>query len=226
MGVRPGRCGQCHHRPPGDCPPRLDTKKKILHASEQDPLKRAAWWEAVAAVAPDRLVFLDETGATIRLTRAYARAPRGERAIGQVPRNHGLSTTLVAALTPTGLVAPRRYAGAMTSERFAIWLREDLVPVLQPGQVVAMDNLSAHHAAAIRPLVEAAGCTLLYLPPYSPDFSPIELAFSKLKAALKKAAARTQATLDAAIDAAVETITAQDASGYFTHCGYLLAQPL
>jgi transposase len=172
------------------------------------------------------LVFLDETGASIRLTRAYARAPRSQRAVGHVPRNHGTPTTLVAALTPAGLVAPRRQAGAMTSERFAAWLREALVPVLQPGQVVVMDNLSAHHAVAVRPLIENAGCTLLYLPPYSPDFSPIEPAFSKVKAALKKAAARTQAALDAAIDVAVGTITTHDARSYFTHCGYLLAQPI
>jgi transposase len=189
-------------------------------------VKRAAWWEAVAAIAAEQLVFLDETGASIRLTRTHARAPRGQRAVGRVPRNQGTPTTLVAALTVRGLVAPQRHVGAMNSERFAAWLRDELVPLLQPGQVVALDNLSAHHAATVRPLVEAAGCTLLYLPPYSPDFSPIEPAFSKVKAVLKKAAARTQPALDAAIDLAVGTITARDAFGFFTHCGYSLAQPL
>lgn len=152
--------------------------------------------------------------------------PRGQRAVGRVPRNHGTPTTLVAALSTEGLIAPRRLVGAMTSERFVAYVREVLCPLLRPGQVLALDNLSAHLAKAVRDLVEAVGGRVLYLPAYSPDFSPIELAFSKLKAALRKAGARTQAALEEAMDAAVPTITAQDARAYFTHCGYSLAQPL
>jgi transposase len=166
---------------------------------------------------------VDETGANIRLTRLYARAPRGERVVGQVPRNHGTATTLVAALTPAGLVAPQRQLKGMTTERFIAYVREVLCPRLRPGQVVVLDNLSAHKRTTIRDLIEAAGCTLLYLPPYSPDFTPIEPAYAKVKAALRAAGARTQEALDQAIDAAVATITAQDARGFFTHCGYSLA---
>lgn len=169
-------------------------------------------------------MFVDETGATIRLTRLYARAPRNQRAVGQVPRNHGVSTTLVAALTPEGLVAPLRQLGALTGPTFADYLREVLCPQLRPGQVVALDNLSVHKTAAVRTLIEGVGCTLVYLPPYSPDCSPIELAFAKVKAALRGVGARTQEALDPAIDAAVATITGQDARGFFSHCGYSLAQ--
>lgn len=168
---------------------------------------------------------MDETGASTRLTRAYARAPRGQRAVGQVPRNHGTPTTLVAALTPAGLQAAQRLLGAMTTARFTSYVQEVLCPTLRPGQVVAMDNLSAHKSDAVRAAIEAVGATLLFLPPYSPDCSPIELAFSKLKARLKAVAARTQAALDAAIDTAVTTITARDAHGFFAHCGYPLPQP-
>lgn len=189
-------------------------------------MKRGAWWAGLADVAPQDLVFVDETGASIRLTRGYARAPRGCRAVGRVPRNHGTPTTLVAALSPVGLQAPQRLLGAMTTARFTAYIQDVLCPTLRPGQVVAMDNLSAHKSGAVRAAVEAAGCTLRFLPPYSPDFSPIELAFSKLKAHLKAAGARTQATLDDALDAAVTTVTARDAHGFFAHCGYLLPQPL
>lgn len=187
-------------------------------------MKRAAWWEQIDGIAPEDLVFVDETGATIKLTRLYARAPRGERAIGQVPRNHGQATTLVAALTPDGIVAPQRQLGGMTTERFVAYVRDVLCPCLRAGQVVALDNLSAHKSATVREVIEAAGCRLLYLPTYSPDFSPIEPAYAKLKAVLRKLAARTQAALDAAIDTALATITVQDARHFFAHCGYSLAQ--
>ncbi len=203
----------------------MDAQKKILHASEQDALKRAAWWDEMAGVAAQDVVFVDETGASIRLTRAYARAPRGQRAIGRVPRNHGTATTLVAALSPTGLQAPQRLLGAMTADRFLAYVRDVLCPTLRAGQVVVMDNLSAHKRAAVREAIETAGCALRYLPPYSPDFSPIELAFAKLKARLKAVGARTQPALDAAIDAAVGTITPSDAHAFFAHCGYPAPQP-
>jgi transposase len=187
-------------------------------------VKRAAWREAMAGVRAEDLVFVDELGADIRLTRADARAPRGQRAVGRVPRNHGKSTTLVAALTPTGLRAPLRRLGAINGESFAAYVRDVLCPLLRPGQVVAMDNLSAHQGAAVREAIAAAGCALVFLPPYSPDLSPIEPAFSKVKALLRAAGARTQDALDAALDAAVARVTAQDARAFFNHCGYSLAQ--
>ena len=149
-------------------------------------MKRAAWWQTVAGVAAEALVFVDETSANIRLTRGYARAPRGTRAIGRVPRNHGRPTTLVAALTPTGVHASCTRLGAFDGPGFAAYVRDVLCPTLRPGQVVVLDNLSVHKAAAAREAIEAAQCSLLFLPPYSPDFSPIELAFAKLKAALRR----------------------------------------
>jgi transposase len=187
-------------------------------------VKRAAWRAALAGVPSADLVFVDESGANVRMTRAYARAPKHERAVGRVPRNHGKPTSLVAALTPHGLRAPRRRLGAFNAEAFAAYVEEALCPALRPGQVVALDNLNIHKGPRVRAAIEAAGCRLVFLPPYSPDFSPIEPAFAKLKAALRKVGARAQEALDAAIDQAVAAITPQDARGFFRHCGYPLAQ--
>ena len=187
-------------------------------------MKRAAWWETVAAHAPDDLVFVDESGANIKMARAYARAPRGERAVGRVPRNHGTSTSMVAALTPDGLRATATRLGAFDTASFAAYIRDVLCPALRPGQVIALDNLSAHKSPAVRDAIEAAGCAVLFLPPYSPDFAPIELAWAHIKAALRAAAARTQQALDAAISAAWPRVTSDHARAYFRHCGYSLAQ--
>lgn len=152
------------------------------------------------------------------------RAPRRERAVGRVPRNHGKATSLVAALPPGGLRAPHRRLGAFTADRFAAYVEQTLCPALRPGQVVVLDNRSIHQDRRVRAAVAAAGCRLLFLPPYSPAFSPIELAWSKVKAALRRAGARAQEALDAAIDHVVATISAQDAGGFFRHCRYPLAQ--
>ncbi len=187
-------------------------------------MKRAEWREEMAGVPAEDLVFVDEFGADIRLTRAYARAPRGERAVGEVPRNHGKRTSVLAALLPGGLAAPLRRLGAYDGAGVADWAREVLCPALRPGQVVVMDNASIHKGAAVREPIEAAGCRLLFLPSYSPDFNPIELAISKLKSALRRAGARTQDALDAAIDQALSTVTPDDARAFFKHCGYSLAQ--
>lgn len=170
------------------------------------------------------LVFVDETQTHLSLTRRYARAPRGERAVGTVPRNWGSSTTLVAALSPAGLGAALTLQGAVDTDWFTLYVRDLLCPTLEPGQVVVLDNLSSHKGPGVRAAVEAAGCQLLFLPPYSPDFAPIEPAFSKLKEALRAAGARTQEALDAAITAALDTVTAADAVGWFMHCGYALHQ--
>jgi len=157
------------------------------------------------------------------LTRRYGWAPHDARATGSVPRNHGKTTTLVAALTPEGLREPWLLVeAAMTSETFAWYIREQLGPTLRAGQVVIMDNLSAHKAATIRQAIEARGCTLLFLPPYSPDYTPIEPAFSKLKAILRALGARTLEALEEAVRQAVEAITAADAAGWFAHAGYTL----
>jgi len=187
-------------------------------------VKRAAWWDAVAAHVPEDLVFVDESGANIKMARAYARAPRGARAIGRVPRNHGTPTSLVAALTPDGLTAMATRLGAFNSASFAVYVRDVLCPALRPGQVVVLDNLSAHKTPAVRDAIAAAGCTALFLPPYSPDFAPIELAWAHVKATLRAAAARTQDALEAAIAAAWQRVTPDHAHAYFRHCGYSLAQ--
>lgn len=194
-----------------------------MRATEQDEVKRAAWREEIAGIDPLDLVFVDETGATIAMARRFARAPAGQRAVGKIPRNHGTQTTLVTALTLKGLGEAMTIPGAMDTLAFETYVEELLCPSLRPGQIVVIDNLSVHKSGRTRELIEAAGCRLLFLPPYSPDFAPIELAFSKIKEFLRAAAARTQEALDEAITNAMDIITTSDALGYFKHCGY---QPL
>jgi transposase len=175
---------------------------------------------------PADLVVVDECGTHTSLTRLRARAPRNERAVGRVPRNHGPNVTLLAALTPAGIGPAMAVEGAADGAAFAIYVRELLAPSLRPGQVVVLDNLSAHKGAAVRELIEAAGCRLLFLPAYSPDFSPIEPAFAKVKQHLRRAAARTFEALVAAIRAAIDAVTPADARGFFAHCGFPLSNQL
>jgi transposase len=139
-----------------------------------------------------------------------------------VPRNHGKNTTLVVALTPGGLQAPWLIEGAMNSETFAWYIREQLAPRLQPGQVVVLDNLSAHKSASSRAASAARGCELRFLPPYSPDFTPIEQVFSKLKALLRGLGARTKEALQEAVRLAIEAVTHDDVAAWFAHAGYPL----
>ena len=174
------------------------------------------------AVDPRRLVFVDESGTHTALTRLFARAPRGKRAHGQVPRNRGKNTTYVAALTWEGMQAPWTVDGAMDPAAFLVYVREVLGPTLQPGQIVVLDNLAVHQASTIRQAIEARGCELWYLPAYSPDLNPIEEAFSKLKAGLRRLGARTREALLEAIGQVIATITAPDAHGWFTHAGCTL----
>ena len=181
---------------------------------------RAAWRAEAAALAPDDLVFLDETGSHLGYTPTHARAPRGQRAYATAPRNPGENKTVVAALTLDGVRALLRFDGGMTSARFAGYVRHVLAPTLRPGQVVIADNLRAHHTAGARAAIEARGARLLFLPPYSPDFNPIEHTFSKVKQSLRRARARTDDTLRAATWAAFATVTPSDAAGWFAHCGY------
>jgi transposase len=205
-------------------PARLDAEKKTVAASERDEAERAAWREAVATHDPEQFVFVDESGTHTSLSRLYGWAPHDQRATGRVPRNHGKNTTLVAALTPAGLQEPWLLVeGAMTTEAFDWYIREQLAPRLRPGQIVVLDNLSAHKAASIREALEELeerGCALLFLPPYSPDFNPIEQAFSKLKAILRGLGARTQETLQEAVRLAAAAITPADAAAWYAHAGY------
>ena len=181
---------------------------------------RAAWWDDVQALDAEHLVFVDESGTNLAMTPRYGRAPRGERVVGSAPRNHGPNTTLVAAMSPTGITAAMTLEGAMDRAAFEVCVEHLLVPSLEPGQIVIWDNLSVHKSATAPLLIEAAGCHVRFLPPSSPDFAPIELAFSKLKTYLRRVGARTRDALDAAITAGLGTLTAADARHWFTPGGY------
>jgi transposase len=192
-------------------------------AAERDEGKRQAWRAAIAAIAPQRFVFLDETATPTTLTRLRARAPRGERASGRVPHKRWQSVTLLASLTTTGMGAAMVLNGALARESFEAYVEQLLVPTLVPGQIVVLDNLPVHKSARARRRIEEAGCCVLFLPAYSPDFNPIELAFAKLKQRLRTTAARTLPGIIAATGPALEAITAADARGFFAHCGYPLS---
>jgi transposase len=165
-------------------------------------------------------VFIDETGASTKMARLRGRAPRGQRCRAPVPHGHWKTTTFTGALRVRGLTAPMVLDGPMNGDAFLAYVEQVLAPTLAPGDIVVMDNLPAHRCAGVRLAIEAAGARLRYLPPYSPDFNPIENAFAKLKAILRKAAARTIDDLWAAIRDALPKFTAQDCANYFTAAGY------
>ena len=174
----------------------------------------------MAPVRPEDLVFLDETGSHLGYTPTHAWAPRGQRAHAAAPRNPGENKTVIAALTLDGVGALLRFDGGMTGARFEGYVRHVLAPTLRPGQVVIADNLRAHHTPGARAAIEARGARLLFLPPYSPDFNPIEHTFSKVKQSLRRTAARTDDALRTATWVAFATVTPADADGWFAHCGY------
>jgi len=165
-------------------------------------------------------VFLDESGASTQMTRNYGRAARGERVQEGTPHSHWSTLTMLAALTTRGLQAPMTIESPTDGDVFLSYLEQVLCPQLQPGQLVIMDNLSAHKVAGVRQLIAATGAHLIYLPPYSPDFNPIEQAWSKIKQLLRSAKARTMAALESAIAEALAAITAENALAWFSHCGY------
>ncbi len=201
-------------------------QKKTLRASERDradiQAERAVFCERVRQLDPKELVFIDETGITTAMTRRYARAPRGERAHGSAPGGWRRLTVL-GALSGGGMVAAMSIAAATTTRVFLAFLQSVLIPELRrrhPGATVLMDNLSAHKPKAVETVLTKAGFKLLYLPRYSPDLSPIEPCWSKLKALLRARAARSLDALEQALPAALDAVTAQDAHGWFAHCGY------
>jgi transposase len=199
----------------------LDAKKKTLRAAEQKEAERAAWRKQAATLPSSDLVFVDETGSHLAMTRLYAYAPKGQRAIGTVPRNYGVGMTLIASLSLSGMGEALLLDGAADGAAFEIYIEQMLVPSLRPGQIVILDNLSIHLGSRVKQAIETRGCRLLFLPAYSPDLSPIEEAFSKLKSVLRRAGARTREALQEAIATALDLITATDARGWFAHCGYL-----
>ena len=167
-----------------------------------------------------RLHFVDESGVNIAMTRLYGRAPRGERVIGSVPQNYGENLTMLASMGLGGVGAVMTVNGATDADVFRAYVGQVLTPTLRAGDIVVMDNLPAHKAAGIKQMIEGAGAELIYLPPYSPDLSPIERCWSKIKTSLRKAKARTREALELALKQALTTITESDALSWFVHCGY------
>lgn len=183
---------------------------------------REAFRTELAARRAEDLVFVDESGVTTKLTRLYGRAPKGERVPEAVPHGRWQVTTILGALGTNGMQAGMTVETSTDADIFAVFVEQVLGPTLRAGQVVVMDNLSAHKQERVRELIEARGCQLQYLPPYSPDLNPIESAWSKVKTHLRALKARSQEALEAGVSTALRTITAQDARGYFGHCGYAL----
>jgi transposase len=172
-------------------------------------------------VPVESLVFLDESGAQTTMTRTRGRAPRGVRVIERVPHGHWLTTAMICAVRSTGPFAPAIVGGATDADVFRAYVAEALVPELRAGDVVILDNLQPHKAAGVREMIEAAGARLLYLPPYSPDYNPIENMWSKVKGHLRSAAARTFEALQRAVWSALDQVTPQDCLGFFRGCGYI-----
>jgi transposase len=202
----------------------LSPLKKTAHASEQErpdvAARRQAWFDAQPDLDPEDLVFIDETGASTKMARLRGRAPRGQRCRAPIPHGHWKTITFVAALRLCGLTAPMVLDGPMNGPAFLAYVEQVLVPTLRPGQIVVMDNLPAHKVAGVRAAIQAAGARLWLLPPYSPDFNPIENAFAKLKAILRKAAARTIPTLWDAIRDALPHFTPDECANMFKAAGY------
>jgi transposase len=169
---------------------------------------------------PARFVFLDETGTTTNLARRYGRSPLGERLVAAVPHGHWRTTTFIAGLRQTGIVAPLVLDGPMTGLAFRAYVEQCLAPALAPDDVVVLDNLAAHKIDGVRQAIAAAGASVLYLPPYSPDLNPIEQLFAKLKALLRKAAARTKQQLWSTIGRLLDACPATECAHYLRHCGY------
>jgi transposase len=181
---------------------------------------REAWFEGQLDLDPTRIVFIDETAANTKTARLYGRAPRGKRCRAAVPHGHWKTTTFTAALRRDGIAAPMVLDGPMSGEAFLAYVEQALVPELRPGDVVIMDNLPAHKVAGVRQAIETAGASLKYLPPYSPDFNPIEMAFAKLKSLLRAAAAPTIPDLWTAINDALRRFTPQECANYLAAAGY------
>jgi transposase len=199
-------------------------EKQSAHATEQDrpdvAAARAAWFAAQPDLDPARLIFIDETGLSTRMTRLRGRCARGQRLRSGIPHGHWLVTTFVAGLRVSGMSAPMLLDGPMTRDWFLAYVEQVLAPTLTAGDVVILDNLPAHKGRAIQAAIEAHGAQLQVLPPYSPDFNPIEMAFAKLKALLRKAAERTVAGLWNSVADLLDAFTPTECLNYFAAAGY------
>jgi transposase len=204
--------------------PRTHAKKKTLIASEQDrpdvAQRREQWHAAQSQIDPGKVVFIDETWAKTNMTRRYGRSPLGTRLVEKAPCGRWQTTTFLGALRATGFVAPLTVDGAINGALFRAWVEQHLAPTLRPGDVVVLDNLSSHKVAGVREAIEATGAELRYLPPYSPDLNPIELAFSKLKKLLRDGAERTIDKLWSLCGRILDAFTEAECRNYFKHCGY------
>jgi transposase len=205
-------------------PLRPDVQKKTAHASEQDRpdilRRRETWFDDQLDFDPEKLIFIDETWTKTNMARKGGRAPKGERLRAGIPHGHWKTTTFVAGLRVSGMVAPMLLDGPINGVWFQAYVEQVLVPTLSPGDIVIMDNLGSHKGACVRKAIEATGARLLYLPPYSPDFNPIENAFWKLKALLRKAAERTVDALWNRIGALLPEFTPQECANFFAAAGY------
>ncbi|ATR19344.1 IS630 family transposase (plasmid) [Roseomonas sp. FDAARGOS_362] len=202
----------------------ITRKKRPAHAAEQDRpdilKQRWDWFESQPDLEPDRLVFIDETWASTKMARTHGRARRGQRLRAAIPHGHWKTTTFIAGLRNSGMVAPMVLDGPINGAAFQAYVDQVLVPELAPGDIVIMDNLGSHKGAGVRAAIEAAGAGLLYLPPYSPEFNPIENAFAKLKASLRKAAERSVEGLWSTIGRIIDTFTPTECTNYFAAAGY------
>jgi len=200
----------------------LTRKKKSRQASERDrpdvQAKRRRFRREVGKIEPKRLIFVDETGITTAMTPTYARAPRGERAVDSAPASWE-TVTVIAALGLDGVHAPLAFPGSTNAATFESYVEQVLVPELHVGDVVLFDNLKAHLSDEVAKSIEAAGARVLRLPPYSPDFTPIEEMFSKFKQGLRRIAARTKAELYDAVGEVLRSVTGRDCIGWFRHAG-------
>jgi transposase len=167
-----------------------------------------------------RLRFIDEAGINLAMTRLYGRAPRGERVSERVPRNYGAQTSLISSLSLAGVEATMSIEGAVDTEVFDAYIEQVLGPTIRAGDILVLDNLAAHKASRVEQVAEERGARVIWLSPYSPDFSPIEMMWSKIKAAMRSAKARTREELERALEAALSLISEADCLGWFTHCGY------
>jgi transposase len=182
--------------------------------------RRRDWFEGQVDLDPERLVFIDETWASTNMARLHGRAPKGERLRAGIPNGHWKTTTFVAGLRLTGMMATMVLDGPINRDAFQAYVEQVLVRELRPGDIVIMDNLSSHKGVAIRQAIEAASASLLFLPPYSPDFNPIENAFAKLKALLRAAAERTVDALWTTIGSLIDRFTPEECANYFAAAGY------
>ena len=205
-------------------PARVAAKKKSLHASQRDTpkvkRKRSQFRKEVNELDVKHFKFLDESGINIDLTRLYGRAAPGERVVDSVPQPSGPQTTTLAVIGWNGITAPQVLSGSVNGTVFYGYIEQCVLPTLDPGDLLFMDNLSAHKVAGLEELVRSCGAHLIYLPPYSPDFNPIELAWSKVKSILRRIKARTFSDLIDALKQALDAITTQDIHAWFAHCGY------